>query len=173
MSRAKSINFKGEGEGHSATSALLDSPGDLALDRRGVARAYLMKCPDGCGSTLTINLDGRSGKAWRNFWTGGKITVYPSVWRDEGCKAHFIIWRDNILWCDGTGGIPWHDPELIKRVLDFLRCHQGFNHYEVIAEQIDCIPWEAAWACDALVRQGKAIRNKRSFYQAIASGERD
>jgi hypothetical protein len=59
-----------------------------------------MRCPDGCGETLVVNLDPRAGKAWKLDMRTGKATLYPSVWRDGGCGSHFIVWRGDVLWCD-------------------------------------------------------------------------
>jgi hypothetical protein len=178
MARAKQIRFRGEAEGHARAAALLEAAGDVALDRRGVPRALVMLCPDGCGETLTVNLDPRAGKAWRADGRGGRLTLYPSVWRDQGCKAHFIIWRDRLIWCDRYDPVPWEDHGLVQDVRVELAREPGtFRHYEEVATALDAIPWEALWACQLLVRAGEAeVRNLCDFRPVkpkTAPGARD
>jgi hypothetical protein len=124
-----------------------------------------MACPDGCGETLTINLDPRAGKAWRADGREGRLTLYPSVWRDQGCRSHFILWRDRIVWCDVYDPVPWADDELVRKVRRELELSAGrYVHFETIAAILNCIPWEALWACQRLQREKKAeVRNQSEF----------
>jgi hypothetical protein len=48
---------------------------------------------------LSINLDPRTGKAWRLRQDRFGVTLLPSVWRTSGCKSHFILWRNAVWWC--------------------------------------------------------------------------
>ncbi|TGT91272.1 MULTISPECIES: DUF6527 family protein [unclassified Mesorhizobium] len=169
MTRARKLRLLGEAEGHNQAQSLLEKPGDVVVDRRGVERALVMACPDGCGDVLTINLDGRSGKAWRLDRRHGNLTVYPSVWRDSGCRAHFIVWRGQILWCDWREGPDPADQALTNRVLGHLLEHSGlFVHYEQVAEALDENPWDVAWACRVLASNGKAIQKDFVLYCAGA-----
>jgi hypothetical protein len=128
----------------------------------------VMKCPDGCGETLTINLDARSGKAWRAQIRRNKLTVYPSVWRQEGCKAHFIIWRDTLIWCDFGVDAPKIEDASIELVRRHLVSRRGeFIHYEEIAEKLGLDPWEALWACQILRQQGQADVRERTLFRII------
>src|SRR5262249_33077129 len=151
MSRAKRIQFCGQAAGHSQAVALLKQVGDVAIDFRGIPRSIVMRCPDGCGDILTVNLDRRSGKAWRTDVRHGKLTVYPSVWRHGGCRAHFILWRDCILWCDWDDRPAWRDDELVAAARAELQRKNEFVHFENVAEALSAIPWEALWACQVLV----------------------
>lgn len=165
MSRARSIRELGEAEGHAQCVAKLRSPGDIVVDCRGVPRALVMMCPDGCGDVLTVNLDRRSGKAWRIDRRKDKLTVYPSVWRAEGCRAHFIIWRGRILWCDWREG-PNPDDEMLQRQVEQALRAAGsdFIEYETLAQAMDENPWDIAWACRMLVRAGRAeVENNSRF----------
>src|SRR5437899_8481676 len=99
-SAARLTRLLGEAEHRDEGEALLQAPGDAVLVRRGTLRSVLMRCPDGCGETLVVNLDPRAGKAWKLDMRTGKATLYPSVWRDGGCGSHFIVWRAHVLWCD-------------------------------------------------------------------------
>lgn len=170
MARATRITNLGSAQGHAAVRALLSQPADLAIDARGVDRAMIMLCPDGCGDILTINLDPRAGKAWRLRRTvKDGLTLYPSVWRDDGCGAHFILWRDCILWCDADSE---HDvrreynEQLSRRILEALAAHPDkFLEAEEIGATVDASPWEVIWAATELVREGKATSRRHSCYK--------
>jgi hypothetical protein len=125
-----------------------------------------MLCPDGCGDVLTINLDKRSGKAWRTDRRHGGLTVYPSVWRDSGCGAHFIVWRDQILWCDWWESPDPADVRLTARVMQEIALHGAeYVHYEVVATAIDENPWDVHWACNVLTRRGDVEVRERVSYR--------
>lgn len=64
------------------------------------AWAAAMICPCGCGDKIELNLL----KAVRPCWSAqthqdGSVTLTPSVWRQKGCRSHFILSRGLILWC--------------------------------------------------------------------------
>ncbi|WP_352613602.1 DUF6527 family protein [Mesorhizobium sp. M0239] len=126
-----------------------------------------MLCPDGCGDTLSVNLDARAGKAWRVDVRKNQLTLYPSVWRDQGCGAHFIVWRDRLLWCDRYDPAPWRDHELVGEVyVELERSVSGeHRHYEHIATILDAIPWEVLWACQMLTRQGKVDAKQGGLFR--------
>ena len=83
---ARKARMVGDAEYRDQAEANLGQPGDASLILRGRPRAIVMACPDGCGETLVVNLDGRAGKAWRFDMRGG-LTLYPSVWREGGCGS--------------------------------------------------------------------------------------
>src|ERR1039457_1764232 len=86
------VGSRAEAEG------LLRMPGDAVLIQRGQPRWLLLKCPCGCGDEIPLKLDQRAGKSWRlDGDAKSAVTLFPSVWRDTGCRSHFIIWRDRIL----------------------------------------------------------------------------
>jgi hypothetical protein len=117
---------------------------------------------------LTINLDPRSGKAWRADNSGDRLTLYPSVWRQEGCRAHFIVWRDALLWCDGTAYNVDLDDGTLETVKATLREAEGHPlHYHEIAELALIHPWEALWACQRLQRHGFAAARDHFSYAAL------
>lgn len=167
MARALRINHLGTVARFSEAMAKLKQPGDSVLIVRGVPRALVIACPDGCGETLTVNLDRRVGPAWRRFEREGRTTVYPSVWRDNGCRAHFIIWKDRILWCGPSDdyAIDAPDARWLNEVYQSLST-VAYTHYESIADHIDAIPWEVLWACKALVRLGSAQAGKPGMFRA-------
>lgn len=164
MLRASRIAHKGVVERYSEAIAQLKSPGDAVIVKRGIPRSIVMQCPDGCGEVITVNLDRRSGPAWRYFERRMRLTIYPSIWRDSGCRAHFIVWNDGILWCDAreTDEPQWDDRELRASVEQLLPPPSDpHRHFEEFASQLDAVPWEILWACHALVRAGIASSSER------------
>lgn len=166
---ARLLKYLGEAEYRDQGEILLKEPGDVVLVHRGVLRTMLISCPDGCGETVVVNLDPRSGKAWRLDRRGGKLTLYPSVWLEGGCKSHFIVWRDKLIWCDRyeIGNLePDYDPTLEIKVLNVLN-RDLYRSAEDIASQLDEIIWDVSRAGKRLVNKGKAIegngRHRNSF----------
>lgn len=160
---ARTLRLRGQAEYRDEAENALEQPGDAALVFRGLPRSLLIKCPDGCGETLVVNLDKRAGKAWGLDLRGGVPTLYPSVWRDGGCGSHFIVWRGRILWCDRyeDGNVePDYDIKLETRVLAALDVRE-FRSAEDIAWQLDEIPWEVSRAARRLVSQGSAEADRR------------
>jgi hypothetical protein len=156
---ARAVRLRGETEYRDEGEILLEASGDAVIVRRGALRSVLMRCPDGCGQTLMVNLDPRAGKAWDLDTRGGKVTLFPSVWRDGGCESHFIVWRDHILWCDRyeDGNVePPFDSALEGRVLAALRKNMLRDAKDIAAE-LDEIPWEVMRAARALVRRRVAV----------------
>lgn len=164
MTRAHHVRSCGVVERYSEAMARLKNAGDYALVTRGVPRSVVIACPDGCGETILVNLDRRSGLAWRRYDTAGKLSIYPSVWRDDGCRAHFIVFRDQILWCGSHDTKPITlDQSLNRKVFDALDPVRP-RHFESIAESLGAIPWEVSWTCDGLVASGHAVKVAQGTY---------
>lgn len=158
-SLSRDIRFRGKVENRHDANDLLEKPGDTVTVIRGRPRSFVMACPDGCGSVLTVNLDPRAGKAWRLYERGG-LTLVPSVWRDAGCQAHFIVWRDRIVWCEG--GLPDEraDPVLEQQLEVDILAKVGLNAATSgeIAVSLDAIPYDVDLVLVRLVRRGKVRR---------------
>ena len=153
---ARKTRWRGIGEYRDEAELLLEQVGDAAGVVRGRLRALLLKCPDGCGETLGINLDERAGKAWMIDVRRGALTLYPSVWRAAGCKSDFIPWRDHIIWCDRFekgNEEPDYDPALETLALQAVEARRFRNGVE-IAEQLGEIPWDVLRTLRRLVRAG-------------------
>jgi hypothetical protein len=158
MPRADKIRLTGVYTSRGEAAESLQIPGDTALVRRGVARILLMNCPCTCGDLLVINLDPRAGPAWRIYRRGAAVSLYPSYWRDTKCQSHFILWRNQIHWCDWDDEWIWTSSNSIeKRVLELLT--DQFVNYENIADKLQEVPWDVLQACRSLVRKGSAVRN--------------
>ncbi|MGO8754721.1 MAG: DUF6527 family protein [Gallionellaceae bacterium] len=164
MNKAHHIHFKGVADKYAGAITQLHSPGDCAIVLRGIPRTVVMMCPDDCGETIAVNLDHRVGKAWRKYEHNEKLTIYPSVWRDTGCRAHFIVWNDRILWCNTEDTVRITiDERFIETVFNNLSI-SNYVHFESIAESLQAIPWDVLWACNKLVRRGLAqVDNKCTF----------
>ncbi len=172
---ARTLRLCGRAEYRDQAEQLVKKPGDAALVYRGQLRSVLMKCPDGCGETLVVNLDPRAGKAWRLDMRGGDPTIYPSVWRDGGCRSHFIVWRGRILWCDRWehGNVePAYDAALEERIYRVVNDRQ-FRSAEDIASQVDEIPWEVLRAARRLVQRGyfeSGVGQQRDWFRCRRRG---
>ena len=94
------------GQGDARVAITTDSKA-LVLVHRDVHRSLVFKCPSGCEDVLTINLDSRAGVAWRMRITQGGVTLMPSIWRTEGCRAHFVLWNSTVWWCRFEDEDPW------------------------------------------------------------------
>lgn len=156
--RANCLAFKAQVEQRHEANPFLKMPGDAALVHRGVLRSLVMACPDGCRELLTINLDARAGKAWRSYGSQEELSLFPSVWRETGCKSHFILWRSKIYWCD------W-DEELDTPMGDIVDLVRGGLSNELvpyvdIAEALRLVPWAVLSACHRLARDGVALEGK-------------
>jgi hypothetical protein len=159
--RANHLAFKGQVEQRHEANPLLTTSGDAALVHRGVLRSLAMACPDGCGELLTINLDARAGKAWRAYGSQEELSLFPSVWRETGCKSHFILWRSKIYWCDWGDELDTPMDNVVERVRGHLSTELA--SYAAIADAMQLVPWAVLSACHQLVREGVAQEgeNKR------------
>lgn len=164
MSRVNEVTPKGAAERQPAATKLLTKAGDVALVDRGLLRSVVIQCPDGCGDVITLNLDRRAGPAWQLYRRrDGTMTLYPSVWRDSGCGAHFIVWRDKILWCDRDDEVVWHDHALRAQILDRLPpADMPPLHFEELAAILRESPWDVLWECRAMARAGLAVSSDKS-----------
>lgn len=60
----------------------------------------IFKCPCGCDVDIYLNLLKDTRPNWSFYITPkGKITISPSIWRNVGCKSHFIVRTGKIFWC--------------------------------------------------------------------------
>ncbi|MER8445022.1 DUF6527 family protein [Mesorhizobium sp. M1066] len=154
------ISLKAEVASRIGAAELLKEPGDAVLVARGRPRWLLLRCPCGCGEEIPLNLDNRAGKAWRLYDAQSEgLTVFPSVWRDTGCKSHFVIWRGHILMF-GLGRkrySPRQELDLAtlgRRVLSAWPA-SGFTSYVEVADRLREIPWDVLEACRDLVAAGE------------------
>ena len=167
MKRANQLILTGEVAHRHVADERLRGPGTAVLVNRGVPRSLVIACPDGCGDILTINLDERAGPAWRFYNDRRGASLFPSVWRDNGCRSHFIVWRSRIYWCDWKDdALEGNDMVLEDRVRKMLG--PALISYVRIADHLDEVPWAVLVACNRLVSLGQAVEGKgadRSKYK--------
>lgn len=157
-SSAERIRWRGTTESRWDVGGRIVKPGDVVLvARHGVHRWLVFNCPCGCGDQVPINLDRRTGPAWRAFHPGRRLTVYPSIWRGSGCESHFIVRRGQILLVsDYSWGQVWTIARPLREaVLDRLR--EAPIHFSEIADAIGEEPWDVLDACRELENSGKAL----------------
>lgn len=64
-----------------------------------------MRCPCCCGATVQLNLLPQARPSWEvDEHADGTVSLYPSVWRQKGCRSHFWVRRGRIEWCPTTVG---------------------------------------------------------------------
>jgi hypothetical protein len=176
--RQSRAHLKGIVPSHREAVALVPQPGDVAIVKRGTLRSVVMRCPDGCGDVITINLDPRTDKAWRIYKSKKGVTLFPSVWRDTGCRCHFVLWNDEISWVDifdvEEGEDSQEQRQLEERVLGLLK-PGAFTDFVQLADALDEIPWAVLDACRQLVKDKRAVAGgdllKWSFMKATSTDQ--
>lgn len=157
--RAQRVRDRGTVAHRHEANERLERSGDCVLVERGVPRSLVIQCPDGCGDILTINLDGRTAKAWRFFRRRNQASLFPSIWRDTGCGSHFIIWNHTIIWCDRIERpqvLVEEEAQLARRILSVIGV--DWRHFTAVAEILDEVPWDVLHVCRKLTgRQGSLI----------------
>jgi hypothetical protein len=142
------------------------------LVRRGRPRWLLIRCPDGCGEVIPLNLDRRAGPAWTVDRRGEVWSLYPSVWRETGCESHFVIWRSQIWW-----GLEWEnerrEPELENRILTLLRTLRTPLDPVEIASHLDLEPWTVSTVCRRLTAEKLLVMSGPRTYPKFASADSD
>lgn len=152
---SRTLALRGTFERRHEADRFLREPGDAALVSRVRDRALVLACPDGCGDTLTVNLDRKAGPAWRLYRRDRGISVFPSVWRESGCRSHFVIWHGRILWCDRFEDGNREPDRLfglgaeVRRILDDM-----FRPAAEIADRLGQVPWDVSRTCQELEKDG-------------------
>jgi hypothetical protein len=161
--KATTYNVLGSAPYHSEAVERLRAPGDCVIvERGGVIRQLVMKCPDGCGEIISVNLDRRSGPAWRLYKRRGKWSLYPSIDKPTGCESHFILSYGKIIWTDSDWANADWEADKVDDVKRYLS-GRDMTSYVEIAEHINAIPWDVLRACKTLVRQGLAEQSKKDL----------
>jgi hypothetical protein len=73
----------------------------------GVDYWVLFRCPCGCGDLISLTLQKSHNPHWQVSTSHShRPTLYPSVWRNKGCKSHFWVHDGSINWCEDSGLAP-------------------------------------------------------------------
>lgn len=66
---------------------------------KGYVKWVYIKCPCGCGDILTLSLMKKNRPSWNlKVDKLHRPTLYPSVWKNDGCKSHFWIRKGKLEW---------------------------------------------------------------------------
>ncbi len=172
MSRVSRLSLKGTVASRADAMPLLIVPGDAVLISRVRPRSLVVMCPCGCGVRQPINLDARTGAAWRLYRSqSSRISIFPSVWRTDGCKSHYVIWNGRILLFDqwaGFGDEAAQSERAVapEHVLEHVR--PSFRSLLDISDDLLEVPWGVLNALRVLQRQGKVeegAANLRSYFR--------
>lgn len=154
IKRGNHLTLRAQVNSRDEARKLVAKPGDAALIVRGNPISIVLGCPCGCGDQLTINLDPRSGPAWRFFESNGEVTLYPSVWRESGCRSHFVIWRNSIFLLGHDEFNRQRNKKLENRV--YRRLGDGCaHHFADLADALNELPWSVLVACQNLALDGR------------------
>jgi hypothetical protein len=77
------------------------SNGELVIVASGgIQKWACMKCPGGCGTTITLSLNPERRPRWQVLrdWFG-RPTLEPSVHQMTACRCHFWVRRGLVEWC--------------------------------------------------------------------------
>jgi Family of unknown function (DUF6527) len=162
MSRAKTIRLQATVSMRREASGCLKVAGDAVLIERGRPRLLLLLCPCGCGEEFPINLDPRAGPAWRLYRNRrAGISLFPSVWRESGCRSHYVIWGGKI-YLFGRYESDFESAEqtdVIGSLSEAVRerlPEKGLVAFAEIADALNAVPWDVLMVCRHLVRAGIA-----------------
>ena len=80
-------------ENQAQSAQALETPGTIAIVAGGsTAKWVQFKCPCGCGDVLRVSLQPAIRPTWRlRVDRQGRVSLYPSVDRTNGCRAHFLL----------------------------------------------------------------------------------
>lgn len=71
----------------------------VASSSKGPTFGYLL-CPCGCGELLHLRfLPDRKPRWDIHVEQGGLVSLTPSVWRQVGCRSHFVLTQGKVYWC--------------------------------------------------------------------------
>jgi hypothetical protein len=84
-----------------ATVATHDRTTLAVVAHNGWPKWVAFQCPCGCSDVLRINVSRTVRPSWRmRIGRDGTLSLFPSVDRRSGCKAHFILTKNTarLLW---------------------------------------------------------------------------
>jgi hypothetical protein len=156
--RANRLVLRGTVASMARAVDLLEKPGDVVLVVRERLRHIVLCCPCGCGERYPINLDSRVGSAWRlrENADGASLSLFPSIWRESGCRSHYIIRRSRFIfvdWAEWPNSVSGAVSSTLRnRVLG--RIAKRSVRVEDVALELEADPWDVADLFNALVHEG-------------------
>lgn len=71
----------------------------VLLSEGGEAWSVMMRCPCGCGRSVELPLIREVRPRWSlQLDENGYPSLAPSVWRLDGCRAHYFVRRGKVVW---------------------------------------------------------------------------
>ncbi len=65
--------------------------------------AAALLCPCGCAQTISLSLIRDDSPSWSvRRHRDGSASLFPSVWRTKGCRSHFFLRNNRIVWARET-----------------------------------------------------------------------
>ncbi len=153
--------FRGDVTSRGEAGSRLERPGDLVVVQRARPRLLVVLCPDGCGAEVVVNVDPRAGSAWELYRSTRGVSVYPSIWREDGCRSHFVIWNGRVfLFQADEEWSPTADDTNVRDRVEAALSYRD-QHYSDVAARIGEVPWAVLAECEALLRKGRARRGAK------------
>jgi hypothetical protein len=87
----------------------------LAIKHQGKVYWIILRCPCGCGEVITLPAQSDHSKSWALIDKSEGPTIYPSIWRNQGCMSHFWIRDGTVEWTIDTGMAPWVAKPLVYK----------------------------------------------------------
>ena len=71
----------------------------VVREKGGRTKWAYMRCPSGCGDTLMLSLQRGDYPSWRlTINKNGQPSLFPSIWKKDGCRSHFYLLRGKIVY---------------------------------------------------------------------------
>jgi len=65
-----------------------------------VVKWAVLRCPCGCSELIYANLMKSHTPHWElKIERNSNVTLHPSLWKDAGCRSHFILRGGKVFWC--------------------------------------------------------------------------
>ncbi len=66
---------------------------------KGYKKWAYLRCPCGCNDIVTLSLMEKHRPNWRlKIDRLNRPTIYPSIWKTDGCRSHFWITKGKLEW---------------------------------------------------------------------------
>lgn len=68
---------------------------------KGYNKWVHFKCPCGCNEVINLSLMKSHSPCWKlKIDLFSRPTLWPSIWKKDGCESHFWIKKGRIIWCE-------------------------------------------------------------------------
>jgi hypothetical protein len=71
----------------------------LGRDSNKIVWGGVMQCPCGCKESIHLNFVHGHDAVWTyRVKRDGTITLFPSIWKNHGCRSHFFVREGLLQW---------------------------------------------------------------------------